>query len=370
MTSPALRQLYLDRLRIAAIVLVVAHHAAQTYGPTGGTWPVFEAERSLWLGPFFGANAAFFMGLFFLLAGLFVPHSLDRRNTGAFMVGRLLHLGLPLLLVAGPIFALIGYLAHDEPSFLTYVWRVYLGENRIEMAHMWFAAHLLVYSAAYALWRRGRGSSSNVPGPVPGHRAIIGLVIILALVTSLTRTFWPQDTWIKALGILPVEPAHLPQYVTLFALGILAGRRRWLERMAPRVGIVWLRIGLLALALHYLFAYSVAFGWLPVPYWAIKARAALFGLWETVVCVGLCIGLPLWARAHWNGPSRWVERLAPAVFGVYVFHVFILVGLQNALLGVNFPSLAKFLLVTLLGVFLAFALALVLRKIPGLRRIF
>ena len=35
------RRLYfLDYLRVALTMLVIAHHVAQTYGPTGGDWPV------------------------------------------------------------------------------------------------------------------------------------------------------------------------------------------------------------------------------------------------------------------------------------------------------------------------------------------
>ena len=71
---------YVDRLRVLVISLVVAHHAGQAYGPTGGAWPVFEDERSPLLGPFFSVNAAFFMGLFFLISGFFVPGSLERKG--------------------------------------------------------------------------------------------------------------------------------------------------------------------------------------------------------------------------------------------------------------------------------------------------
>ena len=37
---------YIDSLRVALIVLVVAHHAAQPYGPTGGAWPIAHPEQS------------------------------------------------------------------------------------------------------------------------------------------------------------------------------------------------------------------------------------------------------------------------------------------------------------------------------------
>jgi hypothetical protein len=51
----------IDNLRIYLTILVIAHHAGQANGPTGGDWPIFDDERARLLGPFFGVNAAFFM---------------------------------------------------------------------------------------------------------------------------------------------------------------------------------------------------------------------------------------------------------------------------------------------------------------------
>ncbi|HOG46891.1 MAG TPA: hypothetical protein PLJ35_03290 [Anaerolineae bacterium] len=40
------RLYYLDNLRVALTVLVIAHHVGQAYGPTGGYWPVQEVARA------------------------------------------------------------------------------------------------------------------------------------------------------------------------------------------------------------------------------------------------------------------------------------------------------------------------------------
>lgn len=88
---------HIDWLRVAVVSLVVAHHGAQAYGPTGGGWPVFEPERTDLLSPFFSVNAGFFMGLFFLISGYFVPASLARKGAARF-VKFLLVTALTLLL--------------------------------------------------------------------------------------------------------------------------------------------------------------------------------------------------------------------------------------------------------------------------------
>jgi hypothetical protein len=38
---------YLDALKVALIVLVIAHHAGQSFGPTGGAWPLYNDERAV-----------------------------------------------------------------------------------------------------------------------------------------------------------------------------------------------------------------------------------------------------------------------------------------------------------------------------------
>jgi fucose 4-O-acetylase-like acetyltransferase len=91
---------FVDVLRVALIVLVVAHHAAQPYGPTGGEWPVTDPASSELLGPFFAVNAAFFMSLLFLLAGYFVPRSYNRKGAGQFLKDRWMRIGVPLAFFA------------------------------------------------------------------------------------------------------------------------------------------------------------------------------------------------------------------------------------------------------------------------------
>ena len=73
-----------DQLRSVLTVLVIAHHTAITYGGSGG-WFYREvhdggAPLSLAFTLFCSINQAFFMGLFFLLAGYFSPPALAAKG--------------------------------------------------------------------------------------------------------------------------------------------------------------------------------------------------------------------------------------------------------------------------------------------------
>lgn len=76
------RLCYLDNLKVCLTVLVIMHHAGQAYG-NGGDWaytPSNPTEFMPWIWHFFSTNAAFFMGLYFLISGYFVPRSFDKQG--------------------------------------------------------------------------------------------------------------------------------------------------------------------------------------------------------------------------------------------------------------------------------------------------
>ena len=91
------RLFYIDNLRVAITILVIAHHVGQAYGPTGGYWPVQGAARAALLGPFFTVNRSFLMSLFFMISGYFMVFADERSGQAAFVKSRLIRLGVPFL---------------------------------------------------------------------------------------------------------------------------------------------------------------------------------------------------------------------------------------------------------------------------------
>ena len=356
---------YVAWLRVALIALVVAHHAGQAYGPTGGEWPVMETVRSPILGPFFAVNAGFFMGLFFLLSGYFTGGSYDRKGGAKFAIDRLIRLGVPLafvsLFIMGPSFY---FLTPVETSFWRYWLFDYVGRWNVEMGHLWFLAHLLVYALLYALWRQlpfSNGASDSGKAWLPGHLALIGFAVVLGVGGAAIRVRFDQDYWVDIFWLVPAELVHLPQYISLFFIGILAGRRAWFERVRSAVGTVWLGIGCLCVVL----AYAAELGLIPT-LMAGRYDFIIFAVWEAFLCTGLSVGLIVLFRDHANRSSALLSYLAPRVYGVYIIHVFIVIGLNMGLLSVALGPLAKFAIVTILGIGLSFLVAGLLRRLPGL----
>lgn len=138
--------------------------------------------------------------------------------------------------------------------------------------------------------------------------------------------------------------------------------------MASSLGTKWLAIGLTA------FVIAV----LTQPFIQLLPDAMTLGggqwgiLWgplEAFVCVGLIIGFSIFFRDRFSTPNKWMGLLDQNVFGVYIFHVFILVGLQGAILNIDLPALMKFAIVAIAGLIISFLNSALMRFIPSVRRV-
>lgn len=192
--KPVRREWYLDNLKVFLTILVIFHHAEQAYsGSDNWVYQPSLGERAVWLREFFAVNASFFMGLFFLISGYFVPASYDRHGFSGFVRTKFVHLGIPLLVVVVGNSAIV---------------------HQLEFAHLWFVEHLLVYSLLYALSRLVVCDPVRVPGKL-NFCWILGAGAVVAAFNFLLRALWPVNTWIfwgriPAYGASPFAVIHRP----------------------------------------------------------------------------------------------------------------------------------------------------------------
>ncbi|MFE7505639.1 acyltransferase family protein [Promicromonospora sp. NPDC057488] len=383
MTTTAARPMtarlgYVDNLRILLTVLVLAHHSALTYGalPMWYWTEPSESLSGLALVAFVVANQLWFMGFFFLLSGLFVPGSVDRKGPGAFARDRLIRLGVPLIvfwLVARPVLSLPGWPEHRDQgeSFLQFWF------TAGDPGPMWFVEVLLVVSLGYAAFRALRARSAARRGVLSAaadgvvlpqtearpvtFRLIAGLVAVLTLVTFVWRLAVPLGTYWTGVG-LPT-PAYLPQYVLLFVVGLLAARRGWLTSLTVRQGRVALIVAIVGVG-PALGASALA----SAPDAGVLALVAQ-SLVENVVAVGAALGLLVLFRERFSGQPAWARFAAQHSFAVYVIHPLVLVGVAMLFAPLVAPAGVKFLLLLVLSVPLCWGAAYLLRRVPGVARV-
>jgi glucan biosynthesis protein C len=63
---------------------------------------------------------------------------------------------------------------------------------------------------------------------------VIGFVLVLALATYVLRILVPMGTWVPIVDF-PTSN-YLPQYVSFFALGVVAYRRGWFDSTTAAMG--------------------------------------------------------------------------------------------------------------------------------------
>ena len=361
---------YLDHLRVALTVLVIAHHASQAYAPLSGAWPISNATKSAILDPFQAVNAAFFMGLFFLISGYFVPGAFDRKGAGAFLKTRFIRLGLPAIFFALFLFGPMEYFGMPERLTLSEFIR-HLHQTGWQNAyiHLWFLLHLLVYSVGYAIWRlvtKRLNLKASTDGKIPWHVVLLVFVIIFIVVTRMVRFRYDINQWEPLFYLIPAEIAHLPQYISMFLLGILAYRFKALDRLPTAVGLIWLCIGMVITAwfypnFDYMVSMSISGGGKGPLIWSI---------WEALTCVGLGVGLLTLFRKWINQPAgRLMAALTRSQYGAYIIHFVVVFGVQAGLDGLDLSPFVKFTIATIIATILSFGISQLLVKIPGLNKV-
>jgi glucan biosynthesis protein C len=386
-TGTTSRLFFIDHLRVALVILVVLHHVAMVYG---GIPPFYYLEpptndmlAGLLALAFVLLNQGWFMGAFFLLAGYFTPRSYDRKGAGIFVKDRLVRLGIPLILfvfVLNPISSAVSWLLPASVTGITtpLTWQTY--PYLIGLGPLWFVAMLLIFNFGYAGWRMlagNRASTSESDTSPPSTLGIGIFILALALASYLVRIVIPLGRSVSLFVYFLSFPtiAYLPQYLSFFVLGAVASRHDWFRTIPSSMG----KVGFAAAAVATLTLFSIGFlsflkaieaGSPQPPPWGYGTwQSGLYTLWDSIFAVGLCLGWITFFRRRFNGQGGLGRFLAQHSYTVYIIHIPIIVYLALALRGIRPPAILKFGLVAGIVVPACFAVAYIIRKIPGASRV-
>lgn len=347
---------YVDQIRVFLTCLVVAHHAGQAYGPTGGVWVVDNVAKAAWLGNFFFINASYMMGLYFFISGYFLVFSINRKSNAAFIKDRLKKLGIPLLFFTLLVFLPFNYYgAGGQGNVFEFLIDSYVNKPPTATGHLWFVASLLVYSIIYLfLFHDLLVQKSGNFGSLRSSYIVI-FILLLTIASALVRLKYPVDAW--RTWLIPVEPAHLPQYFSLFIAGTMFNHAGWLNQLRLKSGITFFSVAIITYVVNLNISEAAQ------EYWLTESIV------ESLLCVGISMGILSFFRCYGNSMNNFIKMLSDNVYGVYLFHLFLVILLQQLMFHWYISPNLKFLLVTFLGVILSFGVTSYLRKIPFVRKI-
>lgn len=363
---------YLDNLRTFAVMLVLLHHIAITYGAPG-SWYHHETGggmiTSLVLTLFVAVNQAFFMGLLFFISGYFTAPSYDRKGAARFLRDKLVRFGIPLLFYAfvlGP--ALIFFLhVRGKASFLDYYRAEILSLKHIGFGPLWFVEALLIFNVAYIV-----GKALSPPGGArratgfPSLRALFLVAFLIGGAAFCLRLAWPTG-----VNIFELQLGYFASYIALFFFGIAAYRRGWLEDIPARTVRIWTITAVIAILFLPVIIVlggaltgsidSFSGGW--------NLQALSYALWEPFVAFGIILFLLTRFKRCLNRAGSFLRALSQSSYTAYIIHPPVLVGISFLARDWAFPALLKFILAGLIGIAACFSVSYLIIRIPGMKRV-
>jgi surface polysaccharide O-acyltransferase-like enzyme len=361
----------IDALRAAVTLLVVFHHTAITYGAIGG-WYYREIAPSnspsgLLLILFCTVNQAWFMGLFFLIAGYYTPPAWRRHGTAGFIRERLLRLAIPLLfylLILHPLTVALALTAKELSFGRVFIWL--WSHGKFEPGPLWFAEALLIFTTVWLAWRVTCKPDATVNLPFPSDTILLAAAIVTGIVAFLLRFAWPVGENVAFLQL-----GYFASYVVLFAAGCVGADQGWLERIPDNRKKRWLRI---AWAVFPIFPLVALLGrhvpWLHGPAeGGLNLQALTYAFWEPFVAWGFILGLlTLFQRRFASLTGVWA-RLARRAFLIYIIHPPVLVGVALVWRDIAAPAVFKFLVTGSLACALCYLIAGLALRSPAVARI-
>ena len=356
--APAPERLHaLDAVRGFALLLGIVLHATLSFMPTGPArvWIIQDSHPSIMLGMLFFSIHVFRMTTFFLIAGFFAHLSFHRRGTSGFIKDRLQRIALPFAVGWPILFAAMAAVTFWAAGFPNGgplpgppSWPPVL--PRFPLTHLWFLYVLLELYVAVLVLRTGIAwldPNGRVRDRVDG---LIGLVMrsrlapaILAVPIGIALCLDP--TWVAWFGVRTPDSSlvtNLQAWIgfgTAFGFGWLLHRQVDLIRMLERRWLLnsVLAVGLIAAS----FLLAVAGGTPPFPigYSVIKLAGAVgyaLAIWTTTFAA---VGLALRFLSGFSPTRRY---LADASYWLYLIHLPILMVLQVAVSGLDWPWPIKF----------------------------
>lgn len=370
----ASRLLYFDNMRSFLTVLVLLHHLMIIYAGSGD-WIYNEGRQDLLTqvaGSIFCAvNQSYFMGLFMLISGYFIPGAFDRKGAARFWKDRLLRLGIPLVVyswLVHPAFV-YGYLAVTQGVRLSW-WDFYTRQyfrmgSWIGAGPLWFVEALLIFTLVYSLWRwitRSKPVQQAVGVAFPSNRALALFALLMGLASFLVRLAFPMDWNFMPLNL---QLPFFAQYIAMFAGGLLAYRHGWLEKLPEKTGRRWMLVtgfvllmyvpgALLGGALESDLPFKGGWRW----------QSLYYAVWEATLCLGMSISVLYLFKRFANRSGNLLGWLARSAYAAYIIQAPVITSVALLLRDLSYHPLLKFALASAITLPLCFGAGGLLRRLP------
>lgn len=396
------RIFFIDYLRAFMVLLVVLEHAGLPYSPL--------FKQTAYIGDFGGElffdilhyhNDAVMMPFLFMLAGMFVLPSLQRRGFLSFCQEKFRRLVIPFVLGVAflvPPQTYFKYLVKVDPNmtYLHYLTDVFFA-GHMSASGFWFLYYLFVLTFGFLILQKMMPSLKTKLGqfvlwmvekPISGFFVFASISVVLLTIGDL---FWGPFWWLGFADLFYVRGSRFLVKIFFFLVGIglseaMVFQRTELTQKIQESWPRWLALVLMVGAMYMSYsilnfeeAYTYEFlrHWrtggtlldgLPIilENYPVLIRTTLLGVFMSTLTV---FYFTMFLK-FLNQPSVIWMSLAASSFGIYIFHEPIQVGLTYLFYQVDLSDYLKFLIVVGISGGVSWGLVQkVLLRTPGFKKI-
>jgi len=392
--APARRaSLAIDNLRAVVIVLVLAFHSVLAYlnflpphpfafdAPPylWRSFPIVDTARSIGFDLFCAWLDVFLMSFFFMLSGLFVWSSLERKGAWIFLSDRLLRIGVPFLAVAFLLMPVAHYPTYlqtaTDPSIAAF-WQHWVALPFWPAGPMWFLWPLLLWdvlaTGIYPLIIRHRDAVLRLSAFARRHpaRFLGGLMLVSAIAYVPLALIFGPSAWAHR-GPFSLQLSRPLHYVLYFFAGAAIGacgiERGLLTADGPltRHWREWFIAAAASFALWLASMSQIIADPTGSPIgWQIAAALSF-----VMACFASCFFAFAAALRFAQFRTRLCDSLKDNAYGMYLVHYLFIVWLQFAMLATNLPAILKAVAVFAGTMLLSWAASAALRRVTTVAHI-
>lgn len=386
LTKVSERRIEFDYLRAFVVALVLFHHSIIGYtisafinfeNPIATSSPVVNEQRWIGFDLMVAFNETFIMPLLFLISGMFVLQSLERKGARKYLGGRLKRLGLPFVIGVMFLIPLAYYPALLEVEMITGMNTSYgafwLGMIRSGFGTggpLWFLWLLLVFNCLATLLYRVAPFTGGLIGgrwTIILSRPIVFLGILLCISIAV---YLPAAIILGPLRWIGTGPFHAQAsrillYLVYFLAGMAIGAYGIGRSMIRTDGLLakcWVggvAVGLMSFIVFIIMAAVASAENQTI----VREIAFVVCCWATVFGM---IGLFL----------RFAKRricvfdsLSENSYGIYVVHYVFVTWLQYLLLESALSPRAKGMAVFVGTLILSWGAVAAIRRIPAIAKV-
>ena len=384
------REVWVDYLKVMITALVVAHHSMLAYTTfarfdpetyINSTHPIVDSHRIFLLDVLQNFNDVFFMALMFLIGGLFISKSIEKKGYFTFVRDRFYRLLMPFFLL-GTLFMLIAYFPSFYVANQSLDLRIYITDffyqQKWPTGPTWFIGILFCFSLLvlpfqlYLKIKRNEVSKFIISlGNRPFFLSLMMFSITWLLYVPLIFLVDP-GTWV-GYGPFDFQLSRVLLYYGYFSIGVILGNTDFNN------GIFSLKSGLVGLWKTWIFiAVFIYIALITIgdplkdmvntkELKEVNAKLIYYTV-HVASCVFSSIAFLITSRKFLDFNMSCWECLRKNSYLTYLVHYIFVIWIQFLLLDLNVSAFVKFIITFISSFTLSLIVATLLRKVKPIKK--